>query len=256
MNTSLNSSIRFYLVRLASIALAGAMLLASVIQPAAAQDVTPTDTPTATSTDTPTATDTAAATATSTDTPTATSTDAATSTPTETATASATPTPTDTATATATDTATATVEATATQTGTASATPEPTRPPFILPAISAEQPGEVTIEYHAGTGKTRFLAPAVEGRALAQPSAVDAAVSPEFGARNFLAAFGDLFGLKDQGRELALMKANDMDDAVFIGSDIAMVAILRCLCVAGGKRVVELFQKCGEFSVSCHKGES
>ena len=154
--------------------------------------------------DTPMATSTSTVTTTDTDTPAPTVEDTPTLTETES--------PTATIESTGTPTATETNMPTPTATGSPTVTPEPARPSLVLPAVSPDDPNNVTIAYHDGTGKTRFLAPAKEGRTLAQPSAVDAAASPEFGARNFLAAYGDLFGLKDQGRELALMKANDMDD--------------------------------------------
>jgi len=90
-------------------------------------------------------------------------------------------------------------------------TADPVRPLVMLPTVAAEQSDEVTVAYHTGTGKARFLAPARVGRALAHPSALSASASSEDAARGFLAVYGRLFGLRDQSRELIVRRAVDRD---------------------------------------------
>jgi len=67
----------------------------------------------------------------------------------------------------------------------------------------------VTLSYHSETGKVRFIA-TQPGQPILQQALLPAEASPETAARYFLAAYGDLFGLQDQARELAVMRTQTL----------------------------------------------
>ena len=99
--------------------------------------------------------------------------------------------------------------------GTQSSDSEYERQPLILATVSTSDPEQITIAYHDGTGKARFLSPKNSERALAQPSALPSSVSPEEAARNFISAYGNLFGIKEHSQELSVMRNVQMDGKRF-----------------------------------------
>jgi Zn-dependent metalloprotease len=60
------------------------------------------------------------------------------------------------------------------------------------------------------TGKVRFIG-AEFSRAIAQPTILGAKATPETAARGFLSTYGSLFGIKDQARELKVMRSKKVD---------------------------------------------
>jgi hypothetical protein len=54
---------------------------------------------------------------------------------------------------------------------------------------------------HAQTGKVRFIGTTQE-HAISRPPALAASASPEAAARAYMAAYGKLFGIEDQARQL------------------------------------------------------
>ncbi len=68
------------------------------------------------------------------------------------------------------------------------------------------------ISYHADTGQARFIG-STPGRPISQPTALRQGASGEDAARGFLAAYGPLFGIRDQSRELKLMIEKKPDAA-------------------------------------------
>ena len=66
------------------------------------------------------------------------------------------------------------------------------------------------VAYHGQTGMVRFIG-TDPGRPLPPPRALPASASPEDAARGFLAAYGDLFGLADQSKELIVRRVQYPD---------------------------------------------
>ncbi len=77
--------------------------------------------------------------------------------------------------------------------------------PLRLPAKSFDAKS-LNIIRSANTGTVRFLN-AERGQAIQQPKALPPGTSPEHASRSFLAIHGNLFGLKDQAKELKLMRS-------------------------------------------------
>ena len=75
----------------------------------------------------------------------------------------------------------------------------------LLDQLQAETGGAMTVAYHAHTGKVRFLS-----TATGFPQAASGGKDAEAAARQFLAAYGGLFGLTDQAQELAVERKQEM----------------------------------------------
>lgn len=133
------------------------------------------------------------------------------------------------------------------ETPTTEASSDSDRPLPMLPTVSADKPNEITIEYHSGTGMARYLAPALAGRALAQPFALNDSVSPEESARSFMSEYGKLFGLKDQSQELTVMRAEDRDGQ---RSHIRFQQTYQGIPVLGGELIVNIDAAKNVLSVS------
>ena len=88
-----------------------------------------------------------------------------------------------------------------------SASPSPTD---LVASLQAQSDGKITIAYHNATGRVRFIGtdPAHPIRQLA-PLAEGA--TPAADARHFLAAYGGLFGLRNQAQELTIMREKAAD---------------------------------------------
>src|SRR5262245_51292704 len=74
----------------------------------------------------------------------------------------------------------------------------------LLRQLSQASGSTPRIVRHAETGKARFL-DAGSAQPLWQPNSL-AATTPEQASRAFLSAYGQLFGLRSQDRELSLMQ--------------------------------------------------
>ncbi len=83
--------------------------------------------------------------------------------------------------------------------------------------LSQPVPGASRVAYHAQTGLVSFIGTQA-GQAIPQPSPLPQGASPEAAALNFLAAYGEVFGLNDpssalsadgrrDGRQWALIRA-------------------------------------------------
>jgi Zn-dependent metalloprotease len=70
--------------------------------------------------------------------------------------------------------------------------------------------GAAVVSYHAETGRVRFIGTR-PGQSIAPPTMLSAGGSPEAAARGFMAVYGELFGLRDQDQELALMRVRAAD---------------------------------------------
>jgi Zn-dependent metalloprotease len=92
------------------------------------------------------------------------------------------------------------------------------------------------IEYHAVTGKARFLSTR-SGASILQPQALAADATAEDAARQFLSAYGELFGLKDAGESLRLIKSKtDEQEREFVRFQQVQGGIP----ILGGELIVEL----------------
>src|SRR5689334_11736873 len=88
----------------------------------------------------------------------------------------------------------------------AAALPDPPPPSTttLLRQLSQATGGAARIAWHAATGKARFLSTGSQ-QPLWRPSSL-AAATPEQASRAFLSSYGQLFGLRGQPGELALMR--------------------------------------------------
>ncbi len=120
--------------------------------------------------------------------------------------------------------------------------PAPAAPLRPAPAVVGLPEGS-RVNRHDGTGLVRFLA-APPGQALAGPDRV--AVGPEAQARSFLAARAELFGIADQARELALLRASDARGR----RTVRFRQLASGLPVLGGELVVRLDERGGVLSVN------
>jgi bacillolysin len=101
--------------------------------------------------------------------------------------------------------------------GGAQAAALPLTPPpddTLLSQLDQASGGAARVFRHAETGKVRFIGMA-PGRPL-QPANSLAAATPESAARAFLASYGPLFGLRDQARELTLMRQETLPGRSFV----------------------------------------
>ena len=68
--------------------------------------------------------------------------------------------------------------------------------------LSQQAGGPVQVAFHAKTGKVRFIGTDLE-HPIPQPAPLPPGATAETAARQFLAAYGSLFGLKDQAQGIA-----------------------------------------------------
>jgi len=78
----------------------------------------------------------------------------------------------------------------------------------LIEGLSRAAHGQVNVSIHSGTGKIRFLA-AAAGGSMPQLSFVAPDTDAESAARTFLAAYGSLFGIREQEQELTVKKVRE-----------------------------------------------
>jgi bacillolysin len=111
---------------------------------------------------------------------------------------------------------------------------DPGSSPDLLSQLNQITSEDVRIEYHAETGKVRFLA-IDPNYSLYQKNTPLSQASVQETALQFLSTYGELFGLQDAGRELAIMKRKtDSDGREFIRYQ----QIYRDVPVLGGELIV------------------
>ncbi len=106
----------------------------------------------------------------------------------------------------------------------------------LIGQLQQETGGQVRISYHAGTGKVRFIGTDLE-RPIARPVGVAAEATPEQAARQFLASYGQLFGLRDPAEELAVMRERAADQG---RSFVRFQQTHRGIPVLGGELIVQM----------------
>jgi Zn-dependent metalloprotease len=112
--------------------------------------------------------------------------------------------------------------------------------------VSPGSPQDWQIYYHAATGKVRFLGTR-SGAAIPQPAPLAAGATAETAARSFLAAQGELFGLKDAENQLELMRQQSTEDG---RSFVRFQQVQQGLPVLAGELVVQLDPALNVISVS------
>jgi bacillolysin len=106
----------------------------------------------------------------------------------------------------------------------------------LLKQLRQESEGLIRVSHHAGTGKLRFVGTS-PGHPVDRPAALDAGVSPEEAARGFLVIYGQLFGLKDQARELEVMREESADRG---RSFVRFQQVVQGVPVLGGELIIQL----------------
>jgi Zn-dependent metalloprotease len=77
--------------------------------------------------------------------------------------------------------------------------------PEVLRSLRQQSDGNIQVAYHGETGKVRFLR-TESGHPIKRPAQLTANATAEQVARQFLTAYGSLFGLRDQSQELKVMQ--------------------------------------------------
>lgn len=114
--------------------------------------------------------------------------------------------------------------------------PPPPGPPdaTLVEQLNQVSEGTLRISYHAETGKVRFIGTSPD-RPIDQPAILAASASPEEAARGFLATYGQLFGLDDQARELAVIRQRPADR---VRSFVRFQQVYQGIPVMGGELLV------------------
>ncbi|MBS1253323.1 MAG: Zinc metalloproteinase [Anaerolineales bacterium] len=94
----------------------------------------------------------------------------------------------------------------------------------------------VRVSRHARTGKVRFIGTTL-AHPIPQPAALPSEATAEEAARQFLATYGQLFGLSDQARQLTVMRAREVDRG---RSFVRFQQIFKEIPVLGGELIVQL----------------
>ncbi len=112
--------------------------------------------------------------------------------------------------------------------------------------LHQETEGPLTIAYHAGTGRVRFIGTSPQAP-MAPPTGLAANATGEQAARAFLSAYAPLFGLTDPAQELILMSSREQDQ----GRTFARFQqIYQSIPVLGGELIAQTNAKHGIISVN------
>lgn len=118
--------------------------------------------------------------------------------------------------------------------------PPPTPPgptdETLIGQLQQETDGKTRISYHAGTGKVRFIGTDLE-HTISQPTKLAADATAEDAARQFLATYGQLFGLTDQARELTVTRSKTVDRGRAFSR---FQQVYQGIPVLGGELIVQL----------------
>ena len=94
----------------------------------------------------------------------------------------------------------------------------------------------IRISYHSQTGKVRFIG-TDRGYSIPRPEGVQPDANPEQVARSFLDLYGQLFGLRDQAGELAVIRSRAADGN---RSFVRFQQVYQGIPVVGGELVVQV----------------
>jgi bacillolysin len=110
------------------------------------------------------------------------------------------------------------------------------QPPDLVGTLRAQTDGQVQISYRFGSNQVRFVGTDA-AHPIPQPAALSVEATSETAARQFLAAYGPLFGLNDQAKELSVMRSRAADAG---RAFVRFQQVYRGLPVFGGELIVQL----------------
>lgn len=96
--------------------------------------------------------------------------------------------------------------------------------------------GAARASYHTETGKVRFIGTDLT-HPMPQPAILQADVTSEDAARQFLSTYGSAFGLKDQAQELTVERSKEIGDG---RSEVRFQQVYQGIPVVGGELVVQM----------------
>ncbi|MCB9452716.1 MAG: M4 family metallopeptidase [Anaerolineaceae bacterium] len=112
----------------------------------------------------------------------------------------------------------------------------PVQPTGDATLIARLEQSGAQISYHAETGKVRFIGVATSNP-IAQAIPLQAQATSEEAARNFLAYYGGLFGLRDANQELTVMRQGSADQG---RSFVRFQQVYNGVPVIGGELIVQM----------------
>ena len=117
------------------------------------------------------------------------------------------------------------------------AQPTPPQPADLIASLHTQAGDKLRIAYHAETGKVRFIG-TDNDHPLRQPATLAPGATSEVAARQFLGAYGALFGLSDQAQQLKVMRAEAQKGAAFV----RFQQVYQGIPIMGGELIVNLDQ--------------
>ncbi len=119
-------------------------------------------------------------------------------------------------------------------------------PGTTIEMLSQQSGGPVQAAFHAKTGKVNFLGTALD-HPIPQPAPLSEDATPEHAARQFLGAYGEIFGLVDQAQELQTIRVTEADGG---RAFVRFQQIVASVPVLGGELIVQLNSQKDVLSVS------
>ncbi|MFL5801278.1 MAG: M4 family metallopeptidase, partial [Roseiflexaceae bacterium] len=107
----------------------------------------------------------------------------------------------------------------------------------LVASLRAQTDGHLRVAYHAETGKARFIG-TESAHPLPRPAALPAGAAPALAARQFLGAYGALFGLRDQAQELTVMREVTGEGHSFV----RFQQVYQGIPILGGELIVQVDQ--------------
>ena len=126
------------------------------------------------------------------------------------------------------------------------ARPSAAQPSDPVEMLRQQTDGAASISYHAETGKVRFIGTDLT-HPMPQPVALAVEATAEEAARQFLGAYGSVFGLTDQAQELTVERAKATDDG---NSVVRFQQVYQGIPVVGGELIVQMNAQKQVLSVS------
>ena len=116
----------------------------------------------------------------------------------------------------------------------------------LLDTLKQQTDHQIQIAYHADTGQVRFIG-TDQAHPIPQPAPLVGDATPETAARQFLSAYGTLFGVTDQAQGLAVMKTQEADGN---RSFVRFQQVSANIPVLGGELIVQMDGKRDILSVN------
>jgi Zn-dependent metalloprotease len=107
---------------------------------------------------------------------------------------------------------------------------------FLANQLIQQTGGKVRIKIHSKTGNVNYIG-VDPANAIRQPSSLGAKPTPEEAARGFLAVYGPLFGLREQARELRIMRTKTSEQG---RSSVRFQQVHSGVPIFGGESIVQV----------------